>query len=432
MAYTELMQTADGRAFYNIKVSRGRGKSRLSKRWYVPQGWSQKAIQRELAKVAAEFERQAQDGEVVSRKEAKQIIEQAEAEQAKIKTLKEYGDHVFLPAKSTNGVLATSTIDFYSNNLTKHIYPVLGNLKLCDIAPAELSAFLLKKQGQGLSHSSVRGLYITLNQLFGMAYHDDSIKINPMDKVTKPKVGNAEGKDTEIAAFDVSEISYICQCLDKDVADAEKYKDTEDTSYLYLRPLQWRAYIRLLIDCGCRKGEALGLHWADVDFQEGAIRIVRSLNYSETRGVYEGLPKNGKSRIAYLGDDTLALLKELKEEHKKNRKIVDISEKSQNYVFVGDDLTTPLFPQAPTRFCKRFGDRYGIKGFHPHKLRHSFASIAITNGADVASVSETLGHSDKAVTLRMYTHADAEAQKRAGNIYRNALKRAMGEITKNA
>ncbi len=41
---------------------------------------------------------------------------------------------------------------------------------------------------------------------------------------------------------------------------------------------------------------------------------------------------------------------------------------------------------------------------------HTFASIAITNGADVASVSEKLGHCDKAVTLQMYTHATRQMQ----------------------
>lgn len=60
---------------------------------------------------------------------------------------------------------------------------------------------------------------------------------------------------------------------------------------------------------------------------------------------------------------------------------------------------------------------------HPHKLLHTFASFAITNGADAASVSEKLGHSDKAVTLRMYTHADQESMKRASQIFRDALKK---------
>ena len=48
--------------------------------------------------------------------------------------------------------------------------------------------------------------------------------------------------------------------------------------------------------------------------------------------------------------------------------------------------------------------------------------IAITSGADVASVSEILGHSDKAITLRVYAHSDAEARKRASNILIDALK----------
>ena len=66
----------------------------------------------------------------------------------------------------------------------------------------------------------------------------------------------------------------------------------------------------------------------------------------------------------------------------------------------------------------------GVQDLHPHKLRHSFASIAITNGADIASVSEKLGHTDKAVTLRMYTHADQESIRRASQIFRNAIKDA--------
>ena len=87
-----------------------------------------------------------------------------------------------------------------------------------------------------------------------------------------------------------------------------------------------------------------------------------------------------------------------------------------------------MHPQSPTRYFQTFGKRYGIPDFHPHKLRHSFASVAITNGADIASVSEKLGHSDKATTLQMYTHADAESMKRASNIFRDALKQRENEI----
>ncbi|MBQ1519898.1 MAG: tyrosine-type recombinase/integrase [Clostridia bacterium] len=67
-------------------------------------------------------------------------------------------------------------------------------------------------------------------------------------------------------------------------------------------------------------------------------------------------------------------------------------------------------------------DHERIHNLHPHKLRHTFASIAITNGADVASVSETLGHSDKAVTLRMYTHANEESKRKVSNLVEELLK----------
>ena len=73
---------------------------------------------------------------------------------------------------------------------------------------------------------------------------------------------------------------------------------------------------------------------------------------------------------------------------------------------------------------KKFGERAGVENLHPHKLRHSFASVAITNGADIASISEILGHSDKAFTLRMYTHADEESKKRAAEVFRAQLKQS--------
>ncbi len=91
------------------------------------------------------------------------------------------------------------------------------------------------------------------------------------------------------------------------------------------------------------------------------------------------------------------------------------------FVFTKKNSIEPLHPQSPTRYFKKLEQRYDIQDFHPHKLRHSFASIAITNGADIASISEILGHSDKAVTLRMYTHADEESRKRASGIFENAI-----------
>ena len=71
MASTRKLTTKDGQIFYEIRVSRGRGKSYLTTRWYPPEGWSQKAIDRALVKEAAEFERRCHDGVVITRAEQK-------------------------------------------------------------------------------------------------------------------------------------------------------------------------------------------------------------------------------------------------------------------------------------------------------------------------------------------------------------------------
>ena len=174
--------------------------------------------------------------------------------------------------------------------------------------------------------------------------------------------------------------------------------------------------IRLLIDTDIRRGECCGVQWKDVDFAKNTITICGNLCYTPDKGIYLDTPKNGRSRTIDVDPQIIALLRELRLEQSKKA----ISQ----YVFTQEGSPEPIHPQSPARYLQNFAKKYGVQDLHPHKLRHSFASIAITNGADIASVSEKLGHTDKAVTLRMYTHADQESIKRASQIFRDAIKQA--------
>lgn len=131
--------------------------------------------------------------------------------------------------------------------------------------------------------------------------------------------------------------------------------------------------------------------------------------------MYIAPTKNGTSRIVDIGQDTLLLLRKLQEE-------IQTGNYLSEWVFTRNNSPEPMHPQSPTKYFSRFGKKNGIPNFHPHLLRHSSASIAITNGEDVASVSARLGHSDSSVTLRMYTHANKESIRRAGQTVRDALK----------
>ena len=395
MASTRKLTTKDGRIFYEISVSRGRGKSRLTRRWYPPDGWSRKAIERELASVAAEFERQSDAGEIVTRAEQREKAALEAAEAAKILTLQQYGERVFMPSKTVT--MSENSRANYQGYLDKKIYPALGDMKLPEITPAQISALLLDIQAEGKAHSTVMKVYTILHSFFKMAYLEDMIDRNPMDKVERPKARKDEVKTDGPLAYTPAEVQQIITGLEPE-------------------PLKWQALVHLLIDTGIRRGECCALQWRHIDFDTGAITIAGNLCYTSTKGVYLDTPKNGHTRTVYAGAHTLALLRQLRTEQAQKA----ISQ----YVFTKEGSPEPMHPQSPTRYLKKFSERYGVPDLHPHKLRHTFASIAITNGADVASVSEALGHTDKAVTLRMYTHADQESISQAAQIVREAIKKA--------
>lgn len=147
MASTRKRNTKDGQIFYEIRVSRGRGKSYLISRWYPPDGWSQKAIDRELAKVAAEFERQVKAGEVISQEEQREKDLQQKQEAAKIQTLRQYGEQVFMPTKTIT--MSENGRSTYQGNLDHWIYPALGDLKMPEITSSNIDALLLDTQAQG-------------------------------------------------------------------------------------------------------------------------------------------------------------------------------------------------------------------------------------------------------------------------------------------
>ncbi len=80
-----------------------------------------------------------------------------------------------------------------------------------------------------------------------------------------------------------------------------------------------------------------------------------------------------------------------------------------------------MMPGCFNAYLGRFGKKYNIKGIHPHALRHTMASLSITNGADIVSISEKLGHSNVAITLNVYCHTNEKAQKRANDILAKAI-----------
>ena len=413
MATTTKKTNKSGQAFYEIRVHVSRDRPTFTKRWYPPKGWSQRTIDRELAKVAAEFERKIAGGEVLSREERKAQAAAEAAEAAKIQTFRQYGEQVFMPTKRIS--CAEKTRSYYQGALDNHLYPALGSFRLPEITSAQITAYFLQLKESGLAHSTIIGIYVTCNQLFKQAYMDETISKNPMDRVQRPRQRKEEQKKA-VDAFTSDEVKHIISCLEAE-------------------PMKWRCFVRLLIETGIRRGEACALRWENIDLKYNSALIKENLCYTSEKGVYIDVTKTGRERVVYFSPDVSALLKAYRTEQvaatskRTDRLIKDkqplVFEKIAvpDYVFTEKGNCSPMHPDAPNRYLQKFSKKYEID-IHCHKLRHTFASLAITNGADIASVSEVLGHADKATTLRVYSHADEESKRRAASIVFELTKQA--------
>ena len=428
MASTKMMTTKDGRKFWKIIVSAGR-EQQYTERFYWPlkangDPVAEKTALRELDKAVSDFERRCDAGEVLTRKRQKEIAEEEAAkaaeearkaaeEAAKIKTLKQYGEQVFMPAKKIN--CAEKTRSYYQYSLDKHLYPAFGDLALQSITSSQLSAFFLKLKESGLSHSTVIGIYVTCNQLFKQAYLDESISQNPMDRVQRPRQRKEEQKKG-VEAFTADELKIILSLLDNE-------------------SMKWRCFVRLLIDTGIRRGEACALRWENIDLKDNSALIKENVCYTPEKGVYIDVTKTGRERVVYFSQEVAALLRQYRTEQvaataRRKARLIKDNQPLQlgkivipDYVFTERGNSDPMHPDAVNRFFQKFGKKHGIE-IHAHKLRHSFASLAIVNGGDISSVAETLGHADKATTLRVYSHADEESKRRAAGIVAAAIKQA--------
>lgn len=406
---------------YQIKVSRGRDKltgkqlTPYTMTYTPPEGWSKKAIERDLQKKMGEFEAACMRGEILTKEEQKAKANQ-QAEDAKRKHEEEkqkptFNQYVEIFLKEKSATLSATTVQSYKQSLKRPMV-VFGKRKIEDITFLDVKQFITnlqttKGKKKPLKHGTVVTYYTTLHTLFESAVENEVIENNPMQRMKKPKARKDEIKQ-EALSYDVEEIEYIRECLEKE-------------------PLKWKAIITVLIDTGCRRGEVAGLKWEEINFKTGAVNICRNVQYTKEKGVYITTPKSHQSRVIFLTPHALQILKEWK--------------KYQTLEYFGRGLSTGGFcftqnegellnPNTITGYVRDFGKRYNLPGIHPHTFRHSHASIAIRNGIDPVTVSKKLGHCNPSVTLNIYSHANEEAQQRGAELMADILYSSGKRIAK--
>ena len=153
-----------------------------------------------------------------------------------------------------------------------------------------------------------------------------------------------------------------------------------------------RAIVITALNTGMRKGEILSLKWDNVDLKHGFILLDTT--------------KNGERREIPVNNTLRGVLEGI-------TRRLDIP-----YVFY-DSTTGKPYKDIKTSF-KTALRRAGIKDFHFHDLRHTFASHLIMAGVDITTVKELLGHKTLTMTLR-YAHLAPAHKVKAVDVLDNTL-----------
>ena len=389
MANIQERRNKDGKLIsFSIRVHRGRdsqGKQLkpFSTTFDVPEGWTEARARKEADKQAVIYEKQCREGTAPDSKQ----------------TFGVYAEYV-IALKERTGV-KHSTIKRYKS-LSVRVNQAIGHIKLGDIRPQHLNKLyeeLAKdsmnlKTGGTLSSKTIMEHHRFISTVMTQAEKELLIPFNPARKATPPKI-----KKSEANHFQIDEVERIVECLDSE-------------------PLKWKTITTLLMLTGCRRGELLGLKWNSIDFHKSQIKIENNLLYSAERGIYEETPKTGKSRLVKLPAEAIDLLRQYQVWYKEQRLLNgdrwqnNEKWKGSNFVFV-QETGEPMHPDSVTDWLVKFSKRHDLPHINPHAFRHTFASILISKGIDIVTVSKTLGHEKVSTTTDIYAELMKQASEEA-------------------
>jgi integrase len=233
--------------------------------------------------------------------------------------------------------------------------------KLSDITPWLIEKYKKKRKEKGKSNQTVNLELACLKAIFSKAMIWKKATENPVKQVKMLRVSN-----TRVRFLDEKEeIRLLAECQ------------------AHLQDLVVTA-----LQTGFRRNELLSLRPEDVDVVLGLV------------SVRAGYAKNGEGRTVPMTDSLREVLRRLVQEAEAN---------GSSYLF--RNCHGEPYRSIRTGF-EHAVQRAGIKDFHFHDLRHTFASRLVMAGVDIRTVQELMGHKTIAMTLR-YSHLSPDHKRKA-------------------
>ena len=266
---------------------------------------------------------------------------------------------------------AVSTLYAYRNMARCHLLPALGEVPLRELTPYQVQNYLFERMERGLSPNTVIKHYVLLTTALGLAVRLEVLDRSPLDRVTPPK-----RQESHYRFYSPEQLQMLFSAAEGTMLEL---------------PVKLAAYL------GLRRSEICGLRWQDVDLEAGLLSV-REVRTEVGGEVVLKEPKT-RSSVRRLGIAGLRDLREVLARARERRPSAD----PRAWVVLREDGRAPD-PDQLTRDLRRLVRRRGLPPISLHGLRHSFASVANSQGVPMFDISRTLGHSSLAVTSNIYTH----------------------------
>lgn len=253
------------------------------------------------------------------------------------------------------------------------------------------STILFKGKDLFLSERTIHHYHRLLFTVVKDAVYDNILQENIMLKVRPPKVDDAD----EARCLDKTDADVVLKCLNE------------------AAPHPYKELLTLIMYTGMRRGEACGLEWDDINFENKTIIIRRNSYYLPGQGIYTDTPKTKQSRrVLAIGDKAITILQELKHHQSEIKKQAGSGWIDTGRLFTCDN-GLPINPSTITKFFHKFVEEHNLPQCCVHTLRHTNASLLIAAQTPITTVAGRLGHSNPEITLRYYAHQISDENRKA-------------------
>jgi integrase len=266
----------------------------------------------------------------------------------------------------TSRGFSEGTREAYRKALDDHAVPFFEGYRLRDVTAPDVRRFVTSLADGDLSPGTVRKYVAPLRAMYATAVEDGLLQVDPTAKIrVNGRAGDAD-EEQVAKAMTLAELGRILSAL----------------------PESWRLFFELLAHSGLRISEALGLDWSDVEFGKQPRLLIRRQHY---RGTTKRLKTSNGRRDLPLSPSMA-------------RRLWAVRPAGAEGPVFATGNGTRYGDRNVTRILEGVRDDAGLDWVSCHSFRHTCASLLIENGKTIRQVSEWLGHSDPAFTLRTYVH----------------------------